>query len=102
MKKAMVVFGFCICMLSVKGQDSLSLKSGRSMTGQIVSFADNIVRIKIASETFDYKLDEIKSIRYKGPETAKNIQVPVKNDAGNRETKSGRKETEVTPVKVGQ
>jgi hypothetical protein len=81
MKEVMLVFGFCICMLSVKGQDSLSLKSGKSVTGQIVSFADSIVRIKIGSDTLDYKLDEIKSIRYNGPETGKSIQVPVKIEA---------------------
>lgn len=99
MKKVMLVFGFSICMLSVKGQDSLSLKSGKSMTGQIVLFAHNIVRIKIGSDTVDYKLDEIKSIRYNGPATGKNIQLPVKIEAENRETKNKGKEIEVRPVK---
>lgn len=102
MKKVMLVFVFFICALGVNGQDSLSLKSGKSMTGQIVSFADSMVRIKTGSETFGYKLSEIESLRYNGPVTAENVQVPEKTETGNSDVKKRRKESGMNPVKIEQ
>ena len=94
MKKVLLVSGLSICFFIVKGQDSILLKSGKSITGQIFSFENNIVRIKIGQDTSVYKLEEIKSLKYNGPSTKLNMSpVPVKD-------KVRRKEIEASPVKI--
>lgn len=100
MKRVMLVFGLSVCLLSVRGQDSLSLKSGKVMAGEIISFADNTVRIRIKSDTLNYKLDEIKSLRYNGPVTAKNIQMPSQTETENRDRKKEIKGVGISPVKI--
>lgn len=97
MKKLTLCFGFSIAFLSVNAQDTVWLKSGKSLTGQILSFADSIVTIKVKRDTLIYKLEEIKSLRYNGPAIKGNTATPVKNSkAGNDKKKD---EIEVKPVK---
>jgi len=93
MKKVLSVSGLCICFFIVKGQDNILLKSGKSLTGQIFSFENNIVRIKVGQDTSVYKLDEIKSLTYNGPATTTNGPVPLQD-------KNQKKELGVKPVKI--
>lgn len=95
MKKVKLVFGFCICFFSAKAQDTVWLKSGKSIAGQIYSFADNIVRIRVGNDISTYKLDEIKSLRYNGPTIKMNTPVPLRN-------KRREVEIEAKPIKIEQ
>jgi len=67
MKKTTLVIALSFYFFSSKAQDTIWLKSGKTVEGHILSFANKNVSIKIGNETSVYKLDEIKSLRYNGP-----------------------------------
>lgn len=82
MKKAILFLALFLSFISLKAQnDTIWLKSGNVMRGQIFSFADSTIRIKSENDTVVYTLKEIKSIRYHGPELRelKRVQGPGKN-----------------------
>ncbi|HEV8283589.1 MAG TPA: hypothetical protein VGQ09_04725 [Chitinophagaceae bacterium] len=97
MKKTILFFGLGICLISTKAQDTIWLKSGKTLAGQIFSFADNNVKIKTGNDTFIYKLEEIKSLRYNGPAGKATDATPVY-----AEDKKRKKEIASKPVKIKQ
>ena len=101
MKKIIFVLGLCIGFFNLKAQDTIWLKTGKSIIGRISSFADNTVKIKTANGEFVYKLDEIKSLKYNGPAKEMN-QSLAKIVPDNKGNKSRKDEIEAKPVKTEQ
>lgn len=83
----------------IKAQDTIWLKNGKQIEGNILSFANKKVSIRTGAETSVYKLDEIKSIQYNGPIEKSNEKTqasfPVKTD------KKQKEEMDARPVKTG-
>ena len=94
------MLALAICYMGANAQDTLWLKSGKTISGHISSFADNNVTIKVANETTVYKLDEIKSLRYNGPGTKMIAAEPVKVTNEVVVSKSRKKTIEAKPIKI--
>ena len=100
MKKTIFVFGLAICFFSAKAQDSIWLKSGKTVEGQILSFTDNTVGIQVDKKTSVYKLAEVKSLRYNGPVERASTPVQIYIDA--KGDKNRKTEMPAGPVKIEQ
>lgn len=100
MKMTILFFGLGTCFFSAKAQDTIWLKSGKSLAGQILSFASNNVKIKTGNDTLIYKLEEIKSLRYNGPAEKTNIPVPVYIES--KDDKKSKNDMTAKPVKFSQ
>jgi len=55
----------------------------------LFSFAGDYVRIKSKNDILVYKLEEIKSVRYNGPETKKDMGGPVPTSSKDKNRKVG-------------
>lgn len=100
MKKTTMIIALSFCFFGIKAQDTVWLKSDKTIEGSIVSFANKKVSIKAGNETFVYKLEEIKSIHYNG--SVKKTNEPTEESFPIKTSKKPEEEMRARPVKTGK
>ncbi|HEX5154786.1 MAG TPA: hypothetical protein VFW07_25240 [Parafilimonas sp.] len=100
MKKTKLIIAFSLFFFCTKAQDTIQLKSGKTLEGHILSFANKNVSIKIGNETSVYKLDEIKYIRYNGPVEKSNEAAPAFFPVKTGDNKKQNEQAEARPIKI--
>jgi len=64
MKKIILVAAFTFCVLAIHAQHTIVLKSGESMSGEVKSLNDGVIKFSFKGNDMSFKLAEVKSLQF--------------------------------------